>query len=453
VLPFVNMSGDKEQDYFSDGLTEELLNSLSRISELQVAARTSSFYFKGEHADLPTIAHKLNVASVLEGSVRRSGRTIRVTAQLTNAITGFHLWSQTYDRELSDVLQLEAEIANAVATSLKIPLLGDVAVKIEVGGTRNPAAFDAYLHALSADYSARDAKSLQAAIDGFTQAIGLDENYALAYADRSLALSYFAATWAESPAVRASFMHAEADARKAITLAPNLAEGHLALASLFESFLEFTPAAEEYERALALEPGNARLLGDYSQFAVKMGHADPGLAAAHRAVVLDPLSPWNHAALGYALVFARRYKEGIAAYSNAKALTTSDVLTEFANGMIGIAYYDAGDFRSARVACESADEDTKYYCLAMTYEKVGQHRDSEAALAKLRALQGEVRPVDYAKVYAQWGDSARALGWLEVAMRRRDPALEDIKVSKLLDPLRNEPRFQAIERELKFPPQ
>src|SRR6516162_2817958 len=147
VLPFINISGDKEQEYFSDGLSEELLNSLSRINELQVAARTSSFYFKGEHADLATIAHKLNVASVLEGSVRRSGHTVRVTAQLNNAVTGFHIWSQTYDRDLGHVLKLQTEIATAVASALKVALLGDEAAKIEVGGTRNPAALDAYLRA------------------------------------------------------------------------------------------------------------------------------------------------------------------------------------------------------------------------------------------------------------------------------------------------------------------
>ncbi len=144
VLPFTNMSGDKEQDYFSDGLSEELLNSLARITELQVAARTSSFYFKGEHADLATIARKLNVASILEGSVRRSGHTIRVNAQLNNALTGYHLWSQTYDRDLGDVLKLQTDIATAVATALKLTLLGDIAAKTEIGGTRNPAAFDAY---------------------------------------------------------------------------------------------------------------------------------------------------------------------------------------------------------------------------------------------------------------------------------------------------------------------
>jgi TolB-like protein len=174
VLPFVNISGDKEQEYFSDGLTEELLNSLSRINELQVAARTSAFYFKGEHVDLSTIAHKLNVASVLEGSVRRSGRTIRVTAQLNNAVTGFHMWSQTYDRDLGDVLALQADIANAVTEALRVSVLGDQAARVELGGTRNPAAFDAYLRASQAYRGGLDKQGLQDAIVGYSEAIRLD---------------------------------------------------------------------------------------------------------------------------------------------------------------------------------------------------------------------------------------------------------------------------------------
>ncbi len=167
--PFVNISGDKEQDYFSDGLTEELLNSLAAINDLQVAARTSAFSFKGKDTDIGTIACKLNVGGVLEGSVRRSSHTVRITAQLINAVTGFHLWSKTYDRELGDVLTLETQIATAVADALKVTLLADTAAKIELGGTRNPAAFDANLHAiecggglngltagLTAGFSARD---------------------------------------------------------------------------------------------------------------------------------------------------------------------------------------------------------------------------------------------------------------------------------------------------------
>jgi transcriptional activator of cad operon len=150
VLPFVNISADKEQQYVSDGLTEELLNSLSRINELQVAARTSSFSFQGEHPDITAVAHKLNVAAVLEGSIRRSGNTVRITAQLSNALTGFHLWSQTYDRDLGDVLKVQTEIADAVTSALKVTLLGDVAARIELGGSRNRAAFDAYLRGLKA---------------------------------------------------------------------------------------------------------------------------------------------------------------------------------------------------------------------------------------------------------------------------------------------------------------
>ncbi len=151
VLPFVNMSGDQEQEYFSEGLTEELLNSLARVNELQVAARTSSFSFQGQHPDIVTVAHRLNVGAVLEGSVRRSAHTVRITAQLVNGVTGFHLWSQTYDRDLGDVLKLQTEIANDVAAALKVTLLGDVTAKVELGGTRNPAAFDAYLRAKKKD--------------------------------------------------------------------------------------------------------------------------------------------------------------------------------------------------------------------------------------------------------------------------------------------------------------
>jgi TolB-like protein len=214
VLPFANMSGDKQQEYFSDGLTEELLNSLSEINGLQVAARTSAFSFKGKDTDIGTIARKLNVGAVLEGSVRRSAHTIRITAQLINAVTGFHLWSKTYDRDLGDVLKLQTEIATAVASSLKVTLLGDVAAKVELGGTGNPAAFDAYLRGAKALSSSHDAKDLPAAITAYTEAIRLDPHYALAFAGRSIALSIVAGE-AETPAAtREGFDKAQADARQ-----------------------------------------------------------------------------------------------------------------------------------------------------------------------------------------------------------------------------------------------
>jgi serine/threonine-protein kinase len=450
VLPFVNMSGDKEQEYFSDGLTEELLNSLSRINGLQVAARTSSFYFKGKDVDLPTIAHKLNVASVLEGSVRRSGDKMRVTAQLNNAVTGFHLWSQTYDRDLSDVLQLQTDITNAVTTALKVTLLGDVAAKIELGGTRNPAAFDAFLRA-SHCYSIApifNERNHLAVIARFTEAIRLDPEYALAHANRSLAISAFATSYAKGPAVRDYFDKAQSDARQAIALAPDLAEGHLALAVFFQYSTEFAGATREYDRARALAPGNVRVLTGYGQFAVTMGNTEAGLAAVHRAVLLDPLNLNAHYWLGASQVLARRYDEAVASLKNAKTLVPDDPDRDW---WIGVSHYLTGNFAMAERVCASENHFPLLICKAMTDDKLGRRTDAEATLAKLRALRGDDGAVAYAMIYAQWGDRVQALEWLDTAMRLHDPWLQYLRVFAVFDPLRKEPRFQAIERELNFP--
>jgi serine/threonine-protein kinase len=448
VLPFVNMSGDKEQEYFSDGLSEELLNSLSRINEPQVAARTSSFYFKGEHADLATIAHKLNVASVLEGSVRRSGHTVRVTAQLNNAVTGYHLWSQTYDRDLNDVLAMQADIANAVAGALKVTLLGDIAAKIEVGGTRNPAALDAYLRGLQGQYRFHDAKDLQTGIEYFAQAIRLDPNYALAFAGRSIALSVYASNYPVR-GIREGFDEANIDARKAIALAPELAEGHLALAVLFQDTLDFKSSSGEFNRALALAPGNARVVRNYGEFTVAMGSVDAGIAAVRRAAELDPLSPHSHEYLGEVLFYARRYDEALAANEVERSL---DPDQPDAYSGRGFSYYMLGNFQAARASCEiKPDYSESRVCLAVTYDKLGRHADAEAELAKYKAAQGDGGAYQYATIYAQWGNRAKALEWLDTAMRLRDPGLLYLKTDPLMDPLRTEPRFQATQRALNFP--
>jgi TolB-like protein/tetratricopeptide (TPR) repeat protein len=449
VLPFVNMSGDKEQEYFSDGLTEELLNSLSEINELQVAARTSAFSFKGKDTDIGTIARKLNVGAVLEGSVRRSANTIRITAQLINAVTGFHLWSKTYDRDLGDVLKLQTEIATAMASALKVTLLGDVAAKVELGGTGNPAAFDAYLRGAKAVSSRRDAKDLPAAIAAYTEAIRLDPHYALAFAGRSSAFSGVAND-AETPAaVREGFDKAQADARQALILAPDLAQSHLALAFVAENgTLDFTQANDEYQRALALAPGNAQVLRFSGSFAALMGHFDTGVAAARRAVVLDPLARQSHSTLGGALYVARRFAEAVAAWAEVIRL---DPEFKSSYAKRGFAYYGLGNLQSARASCETKrDYWVSQQCLAVIYDKLGRHADAEAVLTKLKAL-GDTAAYQYATIYAQWGNRPKALEWLETAWRLRDPGLELLKTDPLLDPLRQEPRYQAIERQLKFP--
>ena len=450
VLPFINMSGDKEQQYFSDGLTEELLNSLSRINKLQVAAPTSSFSFQGEHPDIATVAHKLNVGAVLEGSVRRAGNTVRITAQLINAVTGFHLWSETYDRDLKDVLKVQTEIATAVASALKVTLLGNEAARIELGGTRNPGAFDAYLRASKALRSGQGTSSYQSAIAGYTEAIRLDPNYALAFAGRSIALSSYAGEFVNDTGIREFYAKSEADARQALKLAPELAEGQLALARFYGSTpLDYTHAGEVYERALALAPGDAEVLARSGAFAVVMGRFDAGLAAVRHAVALDPLNPQTHEALGESLFWARRYQEAVAVFGEVTSLEPD---FKRAYGFRGVAYYSLGDLQSAQSSCETKpDHWSSMWCLAVTFEKLGRHADAEAELKKLQAVFGDAAAYQCATIYAQWGDAAKALEWLGRAVRLPDAGVVYVKTDPLMDPLRKEPRFQAIERELKFP--
>jgi TolB-like protein len=450
VLPFVNVSGDKQQQYFSDGLTDELLNSLSRINELQVAARTSSFSFQGEHPDISTVAHKLNVGAVLEGSVRRSAHTIRITAQLVNGVTGFHLWSQTYDRDLGDVLALQTEIANAVASALKVALIGNVAAKIELGGTRDPAAFDAYLRGSKlAAAAAHSSAEVRATIDAYTEALRADPNFALAYAARARAKTGWGYFLIEAP--QDAFASARTDARHAISLAPELGDGHAALGEVLENgFLDFAGAAKEHERALALAPGDARVLRAYSHFATYMGHVDAALASARRNVELDPLNVLAYRTLGEALHAARRYKEAIAAYDQAIGLSpghASEVYQRRARS-----YYLMGDFPLAKASCETEpDHYQVQLCMPLVYERLGQRAAAEVALAGAIAAQREFSSYQYAQIYAQWGDTKKALDWLETALRIRDVGLEYLKTDPFLDPLRSQLRFQAIERQLKFP--
>jgi TolB-like protein len=425
VLPFVNLSADPEQEYFSDGLTEELLNSLSAINDLQVAVRTSSFSFK-EHPDIATVARKLNVASILEGSVRRSAQTVRITAQLINARTGYHVWSKTYDRDLSDVLKLQTEIATAVANALKVTLLSDVSTKIELGGTRNPAAFDAYLRGSKLFGSIRDSKDLPAAISAYTDAIRLDPSYALAFANRSRARAVDAQEEASDTAIREGFEKAMADARQSIALAPALALGHLALA-----------------------PGKSQVLSESGEFAIFMGHFDVGLAAVRHAVVLDPLSRSSHAGLVDSLYLAHQYAEAITASAELMSVAPG---YKAAYSFRGLAYYGLGNLKSALESCRiSSDYWMSQQCLAVAYDKLGRHADAEAEVAKMKAVGGDAAAYQYATIYAQWGIRSRALQWLDTAMRLPDPGLITLKTDPLLDPLRNEPRFQAIERELRFP--
>jgi len=450
VMPFVNMSGDSQQDYFSDGLSEELLNSLVRVTQLQVAARTSSFSFKGKAVDIADIAHKLNVGAVLEGSVRKAGTRVRITAQLINAVTGFHLWSQTYDRELRDILALQTEIATAVTNALQATLLSDSSALMELGGTQNPQALDAYLRAQTFVGAAPDKDASFTQIAAYSEAIRLDPHYAKAFTAKSFALTAYAGNVATGAAIREYFSQARAAAQQAIALAPELGEAHTALALvLSQGFGDYAGAAAESERALELSPGSAQVVRLSAGFLSYVGRTQEAITNAQRAVVLDPLNPIVYRSLGVVFHYGRRDREAIDAYN--RALTLKPQASQVATRR-GLAYLSLGELELARGSCATAPLDwLSYTCLAVVYHRLGRTADAEAALAKLKADTGDDSAIQYAQIYAQWGNIPEALRWLETAYRLHDPGLADIKAEPMLDPLRAEPRFQEIERLLNFP--
>lgn len=454
VLPFVNMSGDPKQDYFSDGISEEILNSLSRLNELQVVARTSSFSFKGQNSDVSTIAHKLNVGTILEGSVRRAGNTVRITVQLINGVSGFHIWSQTYDRHMTDILKVQNEVASSVARELEVRLIDEEIDKIEVGGTKIPEAYDAYLHGVRLLNRTEAETDYRAALAAFDHAIALDPNYPAAYAMRASALSSIAFATDNLSTQIAAREQALAAAQRAVALAPEFGEAHLALAVIRAGgFLDYRGAAPEYGRALALAPGNANVQRTFAFFAALMGHFDQAVIAAQRAVTLDSQNFKTYVVLAKVFYLARRFVDSEAAVKDAQALNPGSHDVEMILVLTRLAL---GEIEQARQLCESLatplDDDNRHQCLALVYHALGRQPDAERALAQYKALDGDTSAYEYAEIYAQWGDKAEALKWLAKAQRLRLPALGVLRVDWQLDPIRNEPEFKVIETSMNFPP-
>jgi|HubBroStandDraft_1064217.scaffolds.fasta_scaffold12111_2 TolB-like protein/tetratricopeptide (TPR) repeat protein len=454
VLPFVNMSGDAKQEYFSDGISEELLNALSRLNDLQVVARTSSFAFKGKDVDVSTIAHKLNVGAILEGSVRRAGDRVRITVQLVNALSGFRLWSQTYDRKWVDVLNVQTEVATAVAQQLEGKLTDSDVEKIELGGTKSQVAYEAYLHGAQLGNLADDEKGYRAALKEYDRAIALDANYAAAYVGRAFMLTDLEFYADDSKGRRQVQGDAIAAARHAVTLAPDFGQAHLVLGIIFETgLLDLSGAAPEYERALALAPGSASVQRNIAPFYIEIGHVAQAITAARRAVSLDPQNWASHQMLSVVLYYARRYPEAQAALQDADTLSPgSHELNKWLTAFL----LASGENQHALQLCESTatplDEGTRYPCLAVAYHALGRQTEAEQELDKLRALAGDNGAYVYAEIYAQWGDKPAALRWLSKAAELRDPSLPTLRVDWMLDPIRDEPGYKAIEARMNFPP-
>ncbi len=436
-----------KDDYLADGISEEVVDALVRIPQLNVAARSSSSSFKGASDDVRTIGRKLNVGNVLEGTVRKAGSSVRVTAQLINAVTGFHLWSHTYDREFKDILVLETDIAATVAETLQVTLLADTKHKLIAGGTANPQAYDAYLRGRYGE-SIQDKNSLQAALAGLEEAVRLDPSFANALAFRAFVIDQLANVWEKDPHERQRLnVEARSSAEAAVALAPNSALAHSVLGQVLASSTnDYGRIDAEYRRSVVLEPGNAHMLSGYASYAAQFGRAD-ALSAAERSVSLNPLSLGAHANLGVVLFYAHRYDAARASFLKAASLHTNR-LTENWTGINELA---AGKPAAALQYCHDPDFSYDQACLAMAYYKLNRKPEAVAMLEKLKKEQGDEAAYMCAEIYAYWGQYREALAWLRKAVEFKDSGLLAVKTDPFLDSIRNVAEFKEIVTQLNLP--
>ena len=446
VLPFANISGDRTQDYFADGLSEELIATLSRIAPLQVVGRTSAFKFKGSKEDSAAIGAKLGVAYLLDGSVRRDGDLVRVSAQLVEARTGFERWSQTYDRPMKDVLSIQTDIAGLVGDALRVKMLGVAAAD----GSADPVAHEAYLRGRQLYNLGGDEATFRGALAQFDAAIAADPAYALAHAARARALIAIANQFARGADVQALYDAGVKSAERAVELGPDLAlaQSVLGFARLYGR-LDIQGAALPYQRAWRLGQGDPDILFGYGAYESQVGRSDLALAALRRAAVLDPLNPRAGRELGLALYAARRFPEAIAAFHGALALSPR---MNYAHGYIGHSLLAQGRTADALEAYRAEPEPAARLAgTAIAERRLGDTAAAEAALARLTAELGDSALYQRAEVLTQWGRADAAVDALEQAYGAGDSGLLQLKTDPLLDPLRALPRFKKLLQTMNFP--
>ena len=446
VLPFVNMSSDKEQDYFSDGLSEELLNQLAQIPQLRVIARTSSFSFKGKEVDVATIAKILNVANVLEGSVRKSANTLRITAQLVRASDSSHLWSQSYDREMTDVFKVQDEISQEVVDALKVKLLPTQQLP-QTQRTENTEAYEHYL--LGMNFARQDRlQTGQVAAEEFQKAIALDPNYANAYVALASAQAQ-AAEVAGSPAERSEgIKRALSSAEQAIKLAPSLALAYTRRGYLrYTRLWDWPGAAADFKKALALDPNNADLLSTYSQSLFFGGRQAEAIPMARKATLVDPLSlaTWHNLGL---LLFARgQNAEARQAWQHALEINPG---ARWPNYLVGYLDLKMGKTEDAFAHFRSADEAFRLTGTAMVEHTLGHAQKSEEALDVLRRKFRAGSAFQVAAVYAWRGEKDQAFEWLNRAYDQHDSGMPRLRYDPTLASLHDDPRFAALVKKMGF---
>ena len=445
VLPFVNMSSDKENEYFSDGITEELINALANIDGLRVASRTAAFAFKGKNSSIKKIGEELNVTTVLEGSIRREGNMVRVVAQLIGAADGYHLWSKTYDRELKSVFQLEDELARSIAQALRPKLLTSASPSLVKPSTANMDAHDLYLRGRFL-WQKRTPDSLTKAAEYFQQAVESDPTYALAYAGlaeaRALLIEYGSAQSLDM------LPKAKEAVRKALELDGSLAEAHAASGALSLYDFDWSMAERELRRAIELKPDDASAHHRYALVLVMKGRCKEGQAQAEKASQLDPTSLAIRNYLTVSLYCAREYGRAI---EQARKTLELDPGFALARSFLALSYIGQGRYTEAVQELEKLEATNRYVGdLGYAYGIAGQREKALRLLSDLdaRSRTEYVTPTVRSLIYLGLGEKEQALSWLEKAVTARDWRLRQLKFDPRWDPLRSEPRFARILKEV-----
>lgn len=448
VLPFANLSGDPSQDYFSDGIAEELRSALSRLADLKVVGRTSSEAVGKEDAE--TAAKKLGVVNILTGSVRRTPSVVRVAAQLVDGRTGLERWSEVYDRAPGDAIKIQTDIAQNVAQALNIALGGSAGSSLTIGGTNNAEAHNLVLQSREA-MEQRTKEDTDRAIELVSQAIALDPNYADAYARKAIYLTRRGNSYASSGTELARYRAAAIPfAKKALSIAPKAARGHFALAVIYQNQFNIGAAWSQVQQVVQLAPGDADYLSFYSFFVSRLGDQAESLRSADKVLELNPLDPDSYGNKVGALFDARRYAEAVALAEDTRR-KSPDLFTDPL--LLGICLVMVGRLRDAQeqFALGKPDKWERLAGEAIVFAKARDKASLEGKVQRMQQLFGDAASYQYAEIFAQAGDKERALSALDAAWRIRDGGLINIRVDPFLDPIRNEPRFQAIVRNMNFP--
>ncbi|MCM0032110.1 TIR domain-containing protein [Sandarakinorhabdus limnophila] len=449
VLPFRNLSGRADQDYFAEGVAEELRTTLSLNRQLLVSGSASAGGFRNAEPDTRQVARALGVSNLLMGSVRPSQDRVRITARLVDGNTGLERWSQAFDRGMADVLAVQAEIATTVADALISTLAKDANWRAErPGSTRNAAAFDAYAKGEALYHIGGGSSSDAQALAAYDKAIAIDPDYGVAYASRARTLAAIANQ--ESSVTRGNRLRSEAlaSARKAIALAPDMPEGHSSLGFLLMTQLDIGSAKSAYQRAFELGLGNASILSAFAEFSSNIGDFDNANAAIKRATRLDPLSPSVFRNAGMIAFAAKDYSAARVALATALSLNPRQGIVHYVLGDMALIAGDVAEARRQYAAEPSRLSQLRG--LAIADARLSGPAAGEAQMAKLVAEYGDGGLYQQAQVLAQWGRIDLALATLERALALRDSGLVLALNDALLDPLRSQARFQSVLARIGF---